>query len=152
MFIKQSRVKEIFTTVASTKWDDHTDEGFRFTQRGTGSFSILKGLEAALDFHQQIGPDKVYARIKFLGNRLRTGLRENNKVKIYSPANESMCAGITVYNIDGWNGPQLQDEFWARERMRPRATGEFGVRHSTHIFNSEAEIDRALRLVKALSA
>ena len=151
MYIKSSRANEIHTTVASTKWDDHTDEGFRFTQRGTGSFSILKGLEAALDFHEEVGPEKVYARIKFLGDRLRAGMRSNKKVKIYSPQDESMCAGITVYNIDGWNGTKLQDEFWARGRMRPRSSGEFGVRHCTHIFNSEKEIDRAIELVNELS-
>jgi len=63
-----------------------------------------------------------------------------------------MCAGITVYNIDGFTGARLQDEFWNRARMRPRASGEqFGVRHCTHIFNSEEEIDRALSIVTELS-
>ena len=152
MYIRKDLMPKVWTTVASGKWDDHADEGFRFTQRGTGSFSILKGLEAALEFHQDLGPDKVYARIKYLGQRLRDGLRKNNKVKIFSPADESMCAGITVYTIQGWKGKFLQQEFWERERMRPRSQGnEFGLRHCTHIFNSEAEIDRAIALVNRLS-
>lgn len=151
MFIKNSRAAEVFTTVASGKWDDHEDEGFRFTQRGTGSFSILKGLEAALDFHNEVGPEKVYTRIKYLGDRLRRGLRENKKIKIFSPEDNAMCAGITVYNIEGWTGTKLQDEFWAKGRMRPRGGGVFGVRHCTHIFNSEQEIDKALTLVNQLS-
>ncbi len=153
MYVKANRMNEIWTTVASTRWDDHADEGFRLTQRGTGSFSILKGMEAALDFHEEVGADRVYNRIKFLGQRLRTGLRQNKKVKIFSPQDESLCAGITVYNIEGWTGPRLQDEFWNRARMRPRSSGEvFGVRHSTHIFNSEQEIDRAIEIVNQLSA
>jgi isopenicillin-N epimerase len=152
MFVKQDKMKDIWTTVASARWDNHEDEGFRFTQRGTGNFPILKGLDAALDFHFEIGPDRVYERIKTLGQRLRTGLRKNPKVKIFSPEDEKMIAGITVYNIDGMTGPKLQDEFWNRAKMRPRASGEqFGVRHCTHIFNSEAEIDRALGIVKSLS-
>jgi selenocysteine lyase/cysteine desulfurase len=152
MFVKADRMKDIWTTVASARWDNHEDEGFRFTQRGTGNFPILKGLEAALDFHNEIGPSRVYERIKFLGSRLRTGLRKINKVKIYSPEAEEMCAGITVYNIQGMTGQQLQDEFWNRARMRPRSSGpEFGVRHCTHIFNSEMEIDRALEIVRALA-
>jgi len=153
MYIRKEMMPKVWTTVASGRWDDHDDEGFRFTQRGTGSFSILKGLEAALEFHQELGPDKVYARIKYLGQRLRDGLRKNNKVRIFSPADESMCAGITVYTIEGWKGKFLQQEFWERERMRPRSQGnEFGLRHCTHIFNSEAEIDRAIVLVNRLSA
>ncbi len=153
MFVKADRMKEIWTTVASTKWDDHADEGFRFTQRGTGNFPVLKGLEAALDFHAEIGPDRVYARIKFLGERLRTGLRQNKKVKIFSPSDETMCAGITVYNVDGLTGTQLQDAYWAKAKMRPRSQGDqFGVRHCTNIFNSPEEIDKAIAIVKELSA
>lgn len=152
LYVKSDRMKDIWTTIASGRWDNHEDEGFRFTQRGTGNFPVLKGLEASLDFHNEIGPQKVYDRIKFLGSRLRNGVRKINKVRIYSPEDEAMCAGITVYNIQGMTGSQLQEEFWTRGRMRPRASGpEFGVRHCTHIFNSEAEIDKALEIVTTLA-
>jgi len=152
MYLQKDLSPRVWTTVASGRWEDHRDEGFRFTQRGTGSFSLLKGLEAALDFHFNIGPEKVYNRIKFLGNRLRDGLRSNQQVKIFSPVDEAMCAGITVYKIDGWSGAAMQDEFWNREKMRPRSQGpEYGLRHCTHIFNSEKEIDKAIALVNKLS-
>jgi selenocysteine lyase/cysteine desulfurase len=149
LYIKQERMKDIWTTIASGRWDNHDDEGFRFTQRGTGSFPILKGVEAALDFHFELGPDRVYDRIKFLGARLRKGLAESTKVKFFSPSDESMCAGITVYNLEGWTGTKLQDAYWEKAKMRPRSQGDvFGVRHCTHIFNSEEEIDKAVVLVK----
>jgi len=149
LYVKQDRMKDIWTTIASGRWDNHDDEGFRFTQRGTGSFPILKGVDAALDFHFELGPDRVYERIKFLGARLRKGLAESKKVKFFSPSDESMCAGITVYNIEGWTGTKIQDTYWESARMRPRSQGDvFGVRHCTHIFNSEEEIDKAISLVK----
>lgn len=152
MYVKADRMKDVWTTVASGRWDNHEDEGFRFTQRGTGNFPVLKGLEASLDFHNEIGPDKVYARIKFLGERLRNGLRKNKKVKIFSPEDEAMCAGITVYNIQGMTGTQIQDAYWAKARMRPRSQGDqFGVRHCTHIFNSPEEIDKAIAIVNELA-
>jgi isopenicillin-N epimerase len=150
LYVRPDKIKEIWTTVASARWDNHDDEGFRFTQRGTGNFPVLKGLEASIDFHNEIGPDRVYERIKFLGNRLRTGLRKINKVKIFSPEDESICAGITTYKVEGLTGKQLQDAYWAQGRMRPRAQGDFGVRHCTHIFNSEEEIDKALKIVADL--
>lgn len=47
---------------------------------------------------------------------------------------------------------ELQDSFWEKGRMRPRTMGsQFGVRHCTHIFNSEAEIDKALEIVRGLA-
>jgi len=153
MYVKPEYIRDIWTTVASYRWDDHEDEGFRFTQRGTGNFSMIEGLDAALDFYIKIGPDRVYERIKYLGDHLREGLRKINKVKIFSPEDNTMCSGITVYNVQGYTGTQLQDIYWERARMRPRASGEvFGVRHCTHIFNSPEEIDKALRIVKQLTS
>src|SRR5579859_678562 len=149
LYVKQDRMKDIWTTIASGRWDNHEDEGFRFTQRGTGSFPILKGVDAALDLHFELGPDRVYERIKFLGARLRGGLKKIPKVKFFSPSDESICAGITVYNLEGWTGTKLQDTYWEKARMRPRSQGDvFGVRHCTHIFNSEKEIDKAVALVQ----
>ncbi len=152
MFVKADKIKDLWTTVASYRWNQHEYEGFRFTQRGTGNFPVLKGLEASIDFHNEIGPDKVYGRIKFLGERLRTGLRSNKKVKVFSPTDEAMCAGISVYNVEGKTGAQLQEAYWNQARMRPRSQGDtWGVRHCTHIFNNVAEIDRALSIVASLS-
>jgi selenocysteine lyase/cysteine desulfurase len=153
MYVKAGRMKEIWTTVASGRWDNHDDEGFRFIQRGTGNFSVLVGLDAALDFYDKVGPDRIFERIKFLGDRLRTGLRKIGKVKIFSPEEESMCAGITVYKVEGWKGSAMQDTFWEKARMRPRSQGdEFGVRHCTHIFNSPEEIDKAIAIVQSMAA
>jgi selenocysteine lyase/cysteine desulfurase len=151
LYLRSGRARDIWSTLASSHWNDHEDEGFRFTQRGTGSLSLLAGVDAALDFHQQIGPERIHQRVKFLGDYLREGLRKIPGAKIYSPADPEMCAGITVYGVDGVTGQKLQDEMWARGRLRPRASGGIGVRHCTHIFNSPQEIDKALGVVRALA-
>jgi isopenicillin-N epimerase len=111
---------------------------------------LLVGAEAALDFHFAIGPLRVQRRVKELGDRLRAGLRETPKVTIYSPEDPAMCAGMTVYSIDGVTGPHLQDEMWNRGRLRPRSLGN-GVRQCTHIFNSTAEIDRTVEIARAIA-
>lgn len=152
LFIRKDRVQEISSTIASSQWDNHVDEGFRFTQRGTGSLTLLHGLEAALDFTNEIGQDKILARIKFLGKYLRDELRKLPKVKMYSPSDENMCAGITVYNVDGWTGPKLQELMWNRDKLRPRSSSDIhGLRHSTHIYNSIAEIDRCLKIIREIA-
>ena len=150
--VRGERAQQIWSSLASRQWDNHEDDGYRFTQRGTGSLSLLMGLEAALDFHFAVGPERVRQRIKFLGDYLREGLRKTPKVKIYSPEDASMCAGITVYNIEGFTGPRLQDEMWTRGRLRPRSSSDVhGVRQCTHIYNSTEEIDRTLRIVRDLA-
>jgi selenocysteine lyase/cysteine desulfurase len=150
LFVRKDRAHQVWTTLASSQWNRHDDDGYRLTQRGTGSLSLLVGLEAALDFHNAIGPERLYQRIKYLGDYLRDGLRKIPGTKIYTSSDPAMCAGITVYSVDGVTGQQLQDEMWNRARLRPRANGS-GVRHSTHIFNSPQEIDKALGVVRALA-
>ncbi len=150
LYLRKDRAREVWTTIASSHWDDHADDGFRLMQRGTGSLSLLAGCEAALDFHNTIGPDRVYARIKELGEHLRAGLHAIPGVRLYTSADPAMAAGITVYSVPGVTGGALQDEMWRRARLRPRANGP-GVRHCTHIFNSPQEVDRALNVVRALT-
>jgi selenocysteine lyase/cysteine desulfurase len=150
LFVRQERARDVWTTLASTHWNDHTDDGYRLTQRGTGSLSLHMGLDAALDFHNAIGAARVHERIKFLGDYLRKGLGEIQGVKLYTSSHPAMSAGITVYSVKGVTGGELQNEMWSRARLRPRANGA-GVRHSTHIFNSTQEIDKALGVVRALA-
>lgn len=152
LYVRKQRIQEVWSSLASAQWDNHEDDGYRFSQRGTGSLSLLMGMDAALDFHLALGPERVHERIKFLGDSLREGLRQMPKVNIFSPRDSSMCAGMTVYNIDGFTGTRLQDEMWARGRLRPRSVGDvYGVRQCTHIYNSPAEVEQTLRIVRDLT-
>jgi len=152
LYLKKEKAPLVWTTLASAQWDNHEDDGFRLSQRGTGNLSLLMGLDEALDFHFELGPEKVYARIKSLGDYLRTRLQEVPGIRIFTPLEPSMAAGITVYNIDGLTGDFIQDELWRRGRMRPRSMGDvFGVRQSTHIYNSFEEIDRTIACLKDIA-
>jgi isopenicillin-N epimerase len=151
LYLRSDRAPGIWSSVASANWNNHDDNGLRFSQRGTGSMSLMMGLDAALDFHNQIGAQRVQQRIKYLGDYLRAGLRKIPQVKIYSPDDPAMCAGITVYGVDGVGGPQLAKEMWDRAKLRPRGSSAMAIRHCTHIYNSPEEIDKALGVVRALA-
>ncbi len=151
LYVRREVVSDIWTTLASYQWDNHEDEGFRFTQRGTGNPSLIVGLEAAIDFHNELGPKQVTDRIKYLGDYLRTRLQQIPNVEIYSSVHPDMCAGITTYGIKGVKGVDLQNEMWKRRKLQPRAAGEHMIRHSTHIYNLEEEIDAALAIVRDMA-
>jgi len=153
LYLKKEKAPQVWTTLASTQWDNHEDDGFRLSQRGTGNLSLLMGLAEALDFHFELGPERVYKRIKSLGDYLRARLQEIPGVKIFTPLVSSLAAGITVYNIEGLSGDFIQNELWRRGRLRPRSMGDvYGVRQSTHIYNSFEEIDRTISILKELAA
>ncbi len=150
LYVKNDVYDQIWTTIASSQWDNHADNGYRLTQRGTGNPSLLVGLDKAIDFHNTIGPEKVYKRIKYLGDFLREGLKKINKVKINSSVHPNMCAGITTYGVEGKTGLEVQNEMWNRKKLQPRAVGANGIRHSTHIYNSIEEIESGLKIIRDL--
>ena len=99
-----------------------------------------------MDFHFQIGPSRIYRRIKYLGDYLRAGLEKIPKMEIQTSPHPDMCAGITVYNIKGYEPGKIMDELWRRKKIRIR-----GIRQSTHIYNSPDEIDATLEVVNNLA-
>ena len=150
LYINEDRISDVWSTIASYKWDFQDDHGFRIMQNGTGNAALRVGLEAALDFYITIGEDRWLNRVKELGDYLRSGLTKIEKVTIHSSTNSEMCAGITTYAVEGFTGPELQKILWEREKLQPRSVGTDLLRHSVHIYNSKEEIDRALNVIKTL--
>ncbi len=150
LYINEEKVSDIWTTLASYQWDNQEDHGFRLQQNGTGNPAVLAGYDAAVDFFNTVGKERWLNRIKEMGAYLRNGLKQMSHVTIASSTNENMAAGITTYSVKGISGPDLQKTMWERERLQPRSVGNELLRHSVHIYNSKAEIDRALKIVEQL--
>ena len=150
LFIRKDNMPKIWSTIASYNWENEEDHGFRLMQNGTGNTALVTGFEAAIDFFNQVGADRWISRIKFLGDRLRTGLGEIDKVTISSSIHPDMCAGMTTYGVEGMEGAELQKTLWEKERLQPRSVGKPGVRHSVHIYNNEDEIDRTLNVLRSI--
>ncbi len=150
LYIRPGVIEDIWSTIASYNWENKEDHGFRLMQNGTGNQSLIVGLEAALDFYNTIGPDRWIARIKELGDHLRSGLQGVTKVSIHSSLHPDMCAGITTYAIDGMSGPELQRKLWEEARLQPRSVGQELVRHSVHIYNNMEEIDSTIDVLQRI--
>ncbi len=152
LYIRRDRQDLFWTTLASAEWDNHKDSMYRFMQYGTGNRSITTGLDAALDFHFRLGPERARKRIRSLADRLRAGLQRIPGVKINSPVHPELAGAVVVYSVEGVPAAQLQDELWSRKQLRPRAVGDpLGVRQSCQIYNSEAETDATLEVVRDLT-
>jgi selenocysteine lyase/cysteine desulfurase len=150
LYLRSDFAPKVWSTLASTEWDNHSVGAYRLMQYGTGNLSLLKGLEKAIDFHAQLGPKRVEERIIGLADRLRAGLQQINGVQIYSSLHPEIRSATTVWGIRGMPGGQIQDELWNRSKVRVRAVGE-GVRHCCHIYNMEEEVDRALASIRGLA-
>ena len=152
LYVRPGRQKELWTTLASSAWDDEADPMFRLMQYGTGNLSLLIGLGVAVDFHNQIGSAKIQERDFALADRLRTGLATIPGATIVSPTHPELTCGTTVYSLRNKTGGQIQDYLWERGQVRVRSMGDpVGVRHACHIYNSPAEVDKALALLREMT-
>lgn len=151
LYLTPELAPDIYTCLPSGAWDNHEDEGFRFTQRGTDNSAMMVGFEAAIDFHNKIGPERIMKRIKYLGDYLRKGLMTRDYIDIQTSTHPEMCAGLTTYGVKGVSGKDLQNEMWQRAKLQPRSVSDDHIRFSTHFYNSETEIDRALEVADILA-
>ncbi len=150
LYVRRERQKELWTTLASTEWASEEKGAYRFMQSGTGNRSLWEGLKTAAEWRLELGQARVSQRIRFLGERLRSGLAAIPGVEILSSVHPRMAAGITTYRVGRLSGPETMDAFWKR-RYRVRSMGEaLGVRHSLHIYNSVGDVDRGLEIVREL--
>ena len=151
LYLRPDFLPRVWTTLASTEWDNQNVGAYRLMQYGTGNLSLLKGLEKAIDFHVAIGPARVEERVVGLADRLRAGLQQIKGVRIHSSLHPELRSATTIWGLDALPGPQLAEALWKRAKVRVRSQGAHGVRHCCHIYNSEAEVDRALAAARTLA-
>jgi isopenicillin-N epimerase len=152
LFIKPELSARIQPSMPSGSWDNHEDEGFRFTQRGTSNEAMMKGYEAAVDFHLKIGNKRITERIKYLGDYLRSKLQEIDKVEILTSIHPELSSGMTTFGVKGVKGEELRAAMWEKYKLQPRPVGPDGnfIRFSTHIYNSSEEINKALAVTNEI--
>lgn len=113
---------------------------------GTQNTALYAGISAAADFLQSIQIPRVAGRISELNQMLFEGLHGNNKFSILTPEERRSRGGILSFNIEG--NDRLIYERLRKEKWILRFVGESGlncIRVSTHIYNSEEEIETLIK-------
>ncbi|MBX6364730.1 MAG: aminotransferase class V-fold PLP-dependent enzyme [Gemmatimonadetes bacterium] len=155
LYMREEWRTRLWPTLASGDWDDTSLGAQRFNHLGTFDESRLAGLLAAIAFHEAVGAERVYARIRELRRRLADGLADLRGVRVISPADERMVAGMVSFALERIPALELQKRLAERANARTRVIGEYGygwMRLSPHIYNSPAEIDRLLALIGEAAA
>ena len=133
---------------------------------GTPNLPGIYGWEAALDYLEGITVEAVAAHDRALSARLLGGLRDIPGVSLIGPDTTEGRVGVFSLDFPGKDNAEiaarLEEEFSILTRCglhcapsAHRTLGTFPrgtVRLSLGWFNTEADIDRALQAVKALSA
>ena len=125
------------------------------SEYGTRNTPLLLGFGAALSFLDTIGIESFVARGAYLAERLREQLTPLSGVDVLTPAGDSVSASILAFRLpeSGGNPWDWCNLLRREHNMRLRPVGEAGlnaVRASTHVCNSEDEVDRLAEVLAQL--
>ena len=130
------------------------EAGNRFVSQSTGmgSVPLVVGLGAAIEAMNERGMASVEQRILALRSHVYRGMTQISKLRVVSPPDGPGATGLVACQLpDGVDSRRfmlmLRDKHSVVvKRVEPRFVN--GIRLSAHIFNTEAEIDRALKVIR----
>jgi selenocysteine lyase/cysteine desulfurase len=124
----------------------------RVSPGGFHAFEHQWAMGAAFRMHQQIGRARVAERIHSLNHRLKEGLVAIKKVKLHTPREPALSAGICCFQVEGHGPHDVVQRLLARKIIA--STSPYAVsyaRLAAGLFNTPEEIDKAVAAVRALA-
>ncbi len=125
----------------------------RYQAPGTKSIPVRASIGAALEFINTIGMPRIEARNRRLSDHLKAELVKTPRIHLVSSISPQVSSpGMTMFEVEGRGGLEMRARFEEHdisvdEHVRD---GHEAVRVSTHFYNTIAEIDRTIRVLKEL--
>jgi selenocysteine lyase/cysteine desulfurase len=108
----------------------------------------------AFEFHRDLDRDKVAAKTRALGTRMKEGLASIRGVTVKTPMDESLSAGLVCCDVSGHPAREIVDRLREEHKVVASVTPyaiEY-VRFGPSIASQEGDVDRALEALVAVVA
>lgn len=156
LYVRKEVLDKVWPTIVSSGWDRETSAA-KLEPQGQRSDAFLFALDEALNFNNRIGKSRIEKRIKVLAGYLRQELARIPGVKVHTPFDPYLGAGLTAFSMSGAEPARLVEYLRSKHNLVVRTTGSaaagtYGVRVSTPIYVSTREVDLVLDGVRTLVA
>jgi len=131
------------------QWVMHVNAG-RYEQCGQRNVPASLGMRTAVEFQNTIGKANIEARVRQLATRFKQGLLEIPGVRLQTPMDPSMSAGLTHFSVKDVPMANVRDGIMDLSgiHIRTSSRGDVtGCRASTHFYNMPEEVDELLRCI-----
>jgi selenocysteine lyase/cysteine desulfurase len=154
LYVRKEALDKVYPTVVSSGWESNT-KASKLDPSGQRSDAMLFALDEALNFNNRIGKTRIERRIKVLAARLKQELAKIPGVKVHTPVDPYLSAGLTAFSMGGSLEPKLVDYLREKHNLVVRTTGSpqagtYGIRVSTPIYVSTREVDMVVEGVRTL--
>jgi isopenicillin-N epimerase len=118
---------------------------------GFHSFEHRWAVNEAFLLHQSIGKQKVQDRIHYLNTKLKEGLKGMKNVKLITPMDERLSAGMTCFEVEGQHPFNFIERLWGKGiagSVTPYSI--LYPRLAPSLVTTEDEVDRTLKEIANL--
>lgn len=154
LFVRKERCAELWPGVVGVGWGNaavtQLPGARKFETLGQRNDATVAGLAAALDFHERIGAARVEERVLELASAMYEGLRGMRGARMVTPTRPELRAGVCIVRFEGRDTRPLYEALYRDHRIAAAPTG--GLRFSPHVYNTLADVERALAAVRAVIA
>lgn len=124
----------------------------RMTPGGFAAYEHQWAMGAAFRFHQQIGRRRVAERIRQLNTRCKEGLGRVRGVKLHTPLDPSLSAGIVTFEVAGLAPEDVVKKLLERRIVASTTPyRETYARLAPGLVNTTEEVEAALAGVRAIA-
>lgn len=119
---------------------------------GFKAFEHQWAMAEAFEFHSRIGRTRVANRIAALNTQLKEGLAKNPKVKVLTPMDPALSAGITCFEVAGHTASETVHKLHQRKVVASSSPYKISkARLAPSLVNDEREVEAALRAVREIA-
>ncbi len=145
LYIREENLEKLWPSIASGSWNNEDLKAARFMNVGTNNRAIFEGMMAGLKFLEQLGPERVYARIHEQARYFFKKSQECPHVDLLTPGNDAMFGSLVTVKFKSPKVDKLQELL---KKKRIWTTGGQQVRLSSHVHTRKSDIDLYFETVK----
>ena len=152
LYVKAGRAPEIWpNTIGYTgdiKVELELENALKFETLGQRDDAAIAALGETADLHDQIGPERIQARITEHATRLKEGLQDAGATLV-TPEDPAWSGGVVIIEVPKENQATVADTMYAKFGIAASTSG--GLRLCPHIYNTREHIDRAIKGVASMA-
>lgn len=138
LYIREENLERLWPHTVTGQWDNKQIKAARFQMMGTNNRAIFEGLMAGVRFSNQLGQDRIYARIHQLARMVYEKARNVPYLELLTPQDNRMYGSLVTFRFKD----KKPDAFFeACRKKRIWTTGSATLRVSAHVHTRPADIE-----------
>ncbi|MCS6895631.1 MAG: aminotransferase class V-fold PLP-dependent enzyme [Bacteroidia bacterium] len=150
LYVKKERIRDIWPLFAPAA-DRRADDIRKFEHLGTRSIPTEQAIAAAIDFHERIGSQRKFERLKKLRQYWLSKAIQLPKIKSLTP--DKLAGALATIQVDGWSPQKLADHLLEKHRIFVVGidwAGMQGIRVTPHVYTTFEELDKLVDALRAV--